>query len=119
MAEFLDIDNQAIRLLAIGVMQEWRLQAEVQIGQMHERLDALLAQQQQRIMELDARSAGMNPTVDDGFDAFYGALDALRDDRIEYQEANVLAMLDRQLDRLQQREAEQGQHQGHAQGMGM
>ena len=39
-------------------------------------------------------------------------------DRIEYQEAYVLAMLDRQMEQLQQREAEQGQHRGHAQGMG-
>jgi hypothetical protein len=112
------MNNQAMRLQIMGVMQEWRLQAEVQIGQMHERLDALLAQQQHRFLELDARSAGMNPTVADGFEAFYGALDALRDDRIEYQEANAIAALDRQLDRLQQQQgATHGQH--HEQGMGL
>jgi|RhiMetdeSRZDD1v2_1073273.scaffolds.fasta_scaffold689738_4 hypothetical protein len=102
MAEFLDMNNQAIRLQVMGVMQEWRLQAEVQIGQMHERLDALLAQQQQRFLELDTRSAGMNPTVDDRLDAFYGALDARRDDRVEYQEGNVLSVLERRLDGLSQ-----------------
>jgi hypothetical protein len=88
MAEFLDMDNQAIRLQVMGVMHAWRLQAEVQIRHMHERLDALLAQQQQRFLELDTRSAGMNPTVHDTVESFYAALNGMQDDRSESQTAH-------------------------------
>ena len=49
----------------------------------------------------------------------YDLLHDMHDDRIEYQEANVIAGLIARWTDLQQREAEQGQHQGHEQGMGL
>jgi hypothetical protein len=65
------------------------------------------------------RSEGMPLTPVELQDGLYDLLHDVHDDRIEYQEANAIAAIDRQLDRLQQREAEQGQHRGHEQGMGL
>jgi hypothetical protein len=104
--------DQTIRLEAIGVMQTWRLQAEAQIQQFHQRLDTLLTQRQGRMLDLE----GMNPAVSDDFERFYSALDGMRDDRVEYQEANVLAMLDRRMEDMQHAQQQAPHRQ---QGMGL
>jgi hypothetical protein len=117
MAEYLDMNNQAIRLLVMDAMQTWRLNAEVQIQQFHARLDGLLFHHQQRVTEIEWRSEGMPLTPVERQDGFYDLLQDMHDDRIESQEATVIAAIDRQLDRLQQREAERGQH--HEQGRGL
>jgi hypothetical protein len=41
----------------------------------------------------------------------------MHDDRIEYQEANVIAAIDRQMDRLQQHETGHGQGREHGMGL--
>jgi hypothetical protein len=77
----------------------------------------MLFQHQQRVTEIAWRSEGMPLTPVERQDGFYDLLHDMHDDRIEYQEANAIAAIDRQLDRLQQREAERGQH--HEQGRGL
>jgi hypothetical protein len=119
MAEFLDMQDQVIRQRLENAMQQWERLAEVQIQQFHARLDAVLFQNQQRVTEIEWRSEGLPLTPVERQDGFYDLLHDMHDDRIEYQEANVLAMLDRQMERLQQREAEQEQHREHEQGMGL
>ena len=119
MAEFLDMQDQVIRQRLENAMQQWERLAEIQIQQFHARLDGLLFHHQQRVTEIEWRSEGLPLTPVERQDGFSDLLHDMQDDRIEYQEANVIAAIDRQLDRLQQREAEQGQHRGHEQGMGL
>ena len=119
MAEFHDMQDQVIRQRVENALHQWLRYAELQIDQMHARLDGILFQNQQRGAEIEWRSEGLPLTAVERLDGFADLLHDMRDDRIEYQEANVLAMLDRQMEQLQQREAEQGQHRGHEQGMGL
>jgi hypothetical protein len=117
MAEFLDMQDHIMRQRVENAMQQWENLAEIQIQQFHARLDGMLFHNQQRMTEVAWRSEGLPLTPVERQDGFYDLLHDMHDDRIEYQEANVIAAIDRQMDRLQQREAEQGQHRGHEHGM--
>jgi hypothetical protein len=117
MADSLDMGDQVIRQRLENAMQQWERLAEIQIQQFHARLDGLLVHHQQRVTEIAWRSEGLPLTPVERQDGLYDLLHDMHDDRIESQEATVIAAIDRQLDRLQQREAEQGQH--HAQGRGL
>jgi hypothetical protein len=117
MADYLDMGDQVIRQRLENAMQQWERLAEIQIQQFHARLDGLLFHHQQRVTEIAWRSEGLPLTPVERQDGFYDLLHDMHDDRIESQEATVIAAIDRQLDRLQQREAEQGQH--HEQGRGL
>jgi hypothetical protein len=117
MAEYLDMGDQVIRQRLENAMQQWERLAEIQIQQFHARLDGMLFHHQQRMTEVAWRSEGMPLTPIERQDGLYDLLHDMHDDRIESQEATVIAAIDRQLDRLQQREAEQGQH--HEQGRGL
>ena len=119
MAEFLDMQDQVMRRRVENAIQHWERLAEIQIQQLHQRLDAVLFQSQQRVTEIEWRSEGLPLTPVERQDGFDDLLHDMHDDRIEYQEANVIAQVDRPMDRLQQRKAEQGQHQGHEQGRGL
>jgi len=100
-----------------NAMQQWERLAEVQIQQFHARLDAVLFQNQQRVTEIAWRSEGLPLTPVERQDGLYDLLQDMQDDRIEYQEANVIAAIDRQMDRLQQRETGQGQGREHGMGL--
>jgi hypothetical protein len=117
MAEYLDMGDQVIRQRLENAMQQWERLAEIQIQQFHARLDGMLFQHQQRVTEIAWRSEGMPLTPVERQDGFYDLLHDMHDDRIAYQKANAIAAIDRQLDRLQQCEAERGQH--HEQGRGL
>ena len=117
MAAFLDMQDQGMRQRLEHAMQQWARLAEVQIQQFHARLDAVLFQNQQRVTEIAWRSEGLPLTPVERQDGFYDLLHDMHDDRIEYQEANVIAAIDRQMERLQQREAEQGQHRDQGRGL--
>jgi len=117
MAEYLSMEDQVLRQRLENTMQQWERLAEIQIAQFHQRLDAVLFQSQQRVTEIEWRSEGQALTPVERQDGFTDLLHDMRDDRIEYQEANLLAMLDRQMDRLQQREPLQ--QRGNDQGMGL
>src|SRR6266487_998936 len=116
-------DLSGVRSLALDAAMPDRLRAfmqeraTLQIEALHTRLDALLAQQQQRFLELETRFAGMNPTVLDQVEAFYGALDDMRDDRLECAESFGLAQLHDRLDEIQQGR-QQEQQRSQEQGMG-
>src|SRR2546422_5693686 len=116
MAEHRSINDQGIRQQLESAMQQWERVAEGQIQHFHTRLDGLLAEHQHRFVDMtwQQRDTPYIPherdTMGEQRDAFDTALHDMRDDRREYQEANVLAMLDRQLERMQHRDAEQGQH---------
>ena len=116
-------DLSGVRSLALHPdMTAWlrshmEARADLQIATFHTRLDALLVQQQERFLDLSSRFEGMNPTVNDQVEAFYGALDAMRDDRQEFAETSRLAQLHDRLNEMQQ--AREQEHQrGHEQGMG-
>ena len=117
MAAFLDMGDQVIRQRLENAMQHWERLAEIQIQQFHARLDGLLFHNQQRLVEIEWRSEGMPLTPVERQDGFYDLLHDMHDDRIEYQEANVIAAIDRQMDRLQQRETGQGQGREHGMGL--
>jgi hypothetical protein len=118
MAEFLDMQDHIIRQRVENAMQQWENLAEIQIQQLHARLDGMLFHHQQRMTEVAWRSEGMPLTPIERQDGLYDLLHDMHDDRIEYQEANVLALLDRQMERVQQQGAEQGQHRDQGQRMG-
>jgi hypothetical protein len=118
MAEYLDMGDQVIRQRLENAMQQWERLAEIQIQQFHARLDGMLFHHQQRVTEIEWRSEGMPLTPVERQDGLYDLLQDMHDERIEYQEANVIAAIDRQMDRLQQQGAAQGQHRGPEQGMG-
>jgi hypothetical protein len=117
MAEYLDMQDEVIRQRVENAMQQWERLAEIQIQQFHARLDAVLFQNQQRVTETLWRSEGLPLTPVERQDGFYDLLQDMQDDRIEYQEANVIAAIDRQMDRLQQRETGQGQGREHGMGL--
>ena len=117
MAEYLDMGDQVLRQRLENAMQQWERLAEIQIQQFHARLDAVLFQNQQRVTEIEWRSEGLPLTPVERQDGFYDLLHDMHDDRIEYQEATVIAAMDRQMERLQQREAEQGQHREQGRGL--
>jgi hypothetical protein len=118
MAEFLDMQDHIMRQRVENAMQQWENLAEIQIQQFHARLDGMLFHNQQRMTEVAWRSEGLPLTPVERQDGFYDLLHDMHDDRIEYQEANVLALLDRQMERVQQQGAEQGQHRDQGQRMG-
>src|ERR671929_115872 len=76
-----------------------------------------LGQNQQRLVEIEWRSEGLPLTPVERQDGFYDLLHDMHDDRIEYQEAIAIAAIDRQMDRLQQRETGQGQGREHGMGL--
>ena len=117
MAAFLDMQDQVMRQRLENAMQQWERLAEVQIQQFHARLDAVLFQNQQRVTEIAWRSEGLPLTPVERQDGLYDLLQDMQDDRIAYQEANVIAAIDRQMDRLQQRETGQGQGREHGMGL--
>jgi hypothetical protein len=100
MAEHRLMEDQVLRQRVEIGMQQWERLAEMQIAQFHQRLDAVLFQQHQRVTEMAWRSAGMPLTPQEHQDGVTDLLHDLRDDRIEYQEGRVLAMLERKLDGL-------------------
>jgi hypothetical protein len=117
MAEFLGSEEHYLQARLAHLMQVFVNTQESQIQQFHQRLDALLFQNQQRVTEMEWRSEGLPLTSVERQDGFYDLLHDMHDDRIEYQEANVIAAIDRQIDRLQQREADQGQGREHGMGL--
>lgn len=82
---------------------------------LHAQMDGLLVQQQQRAVDLVSGIDGMSPLMHEEADGVYGALDGMRQDRLEYADMYELSQLHDRLDDLQR-----AQHhaQGHAQGMG-
>jgi hypothetical protein len=111
------MQDEVISQRVENAMQQWERLAEIQIQQFHACLDGLLFHNQQRLVEIEWRSEGMPLTPVERQDGFYDLLHDMHDDRIEYQEANVIAAIDRQMERLQQREAEQGQHREQGRGL--
>jgi len=95
-------------------MQGWMQRAQQQINDMHARLDAVLLRDQQHVQAAEWRLEGTNPSDDDRLGTFYGALDDMREDRAEYQEAQTLALLRERLETLEQ-ERTSARH--HEQGM--
>jgi hypothetical protein len=83
-------------------MQDWTHWAEQQINDMHARLDTVLFNHQQRLVEMNWRMEGMEPSTEDRVEAFYGALNSMMEDRWEYKDAQDLDMLNDRLDDLQQ-----------------
>jgi hypothetical protein len=103
-----------------SLMQGWLQRAQRQIMDMHTRLDTVLdrglGHMQAAERQLDGLS--LEPSTHDRVEAFYGGLDAIRDDRVEYGEAQVLAMLNDRLDDLQQdQEPDQDHKRTQDQGM--
>jgi hypothetical protein len=88
----------------VNMMQSWLQRAQQQIADMHTRLDAVLDRGLGHMHAADRHLDGFafEPSSHDRVEAFYGALNELRDDRVEYGEAQVLAMLNDRLDDLQQ-----------------
>ena len=117
MAEYLDMDMQQIRRLAMEAMQTWRLTAMQQIQEMHTRLDRILHDGQQRFVENDWQLQQTNPMGHEQMEAFYGALDGLREDRQDYQSTNMQALLEREQARLTALELARQQVRGPEQGM--
>ena len=115
MAEFLDTDNQVIRQRLEIAMQQWERGAELAIYTLHERLDGLLAQGQQRFADIAMGFEGVNPLDRDPVEGFYAGLDGLRDDRAE--DANTLALAQLH-DRLNDMQQARQQERSHGQGMG-
>lgn len=106
--------------MADSTMQRWIQQARQQINDMHSRLDAVLDRGLGHVQAAERQLDGLSlePSTHDRVEAFYGGLDALRDDRIEYREAQVLAMLNDRLDDLQQdQEPDQDHRRTQDQGM--
>jgi len=117
MAEYLGSEEHYLQARLANLMQVFVNTQESQIQEFHQRLDALLFQYQQRVTEMEWRSEGLPLTPVERQDGFYDLLHDMHDDRIEYQEANVIAAIDRQMERLQQCEAEQGQHREQGRGL--
>jgi len=117
MAEYLGSEEHYLQARLANLMQVFVHTQESQIQAFHQRLDALLFQYQQRVTEMEWRSEGLPLTPVERQDGFYDLLHDMHDDRIEYQEANVIAAIDRQMDRLQQRETGQGQGREHGMGL--
>jgi|SRR2546425_3166820 hypothetical protein len=117
MAEYLGSEEHYLQARLANLMQVFVHTQESQIQEFHQRLDALLFQYQQRVTEMEWRSEGLPLTPVERQDGFYDLLHDMHDDRIEYQEANVIAAIDRQMDRLQQRETGQGQGREHGMGL--
>ena len=102
MAESRSMEDQIIRQRLDNAMQHWERLAEIQLQQFHARLDGILVQQQ-RVTEIEGRHDGMPLTPVERQERFDDLLQDMQHDRIAYQEANVLAAIDRQLERLQHR----------------
>jgi hypothetical protein len=117
MAEYLGSEEHYLQARLANLMQVFVHTQESQIQEFHQRLDALLFQYQQRVTEMEWRSEGLPLTPVERQDGLYDLLHDMHDDRIEYQEANVIAAIDRQMDRLQQRETGQGQGREHGMGL--
>ena len=117
MAEYLGSEEHYLQARLANLMQVFVHTQESQIQEFHQRLDALLFQYQQRVTEMEWRSEGLPLTPVERQDGLYNLLHDMHDDRIEYQEANVIAAIDRQMDRLQQRETGQGQGREHGMGL--
>ena len=117
MAEYLGSEEHDLQARLANLMRVFVHTQESQIQEFHQRLDALLFQYQQRVTEMEWRSEGLPLTPVERQDGFYDLLHDMHDDRIEYQEANVIAAIDRQMDRLQQRETGQGQGREHGMGL--
>jgi len=113
-AEYLNIPNQFIQQRLEHEMQQWTRSAALQINEFHARLDAVLVRDQQQVQAAEWRLEGTNPSDDDRLGTFYGALDDMREDRAEYQEAQALVLLRERLETLE-RERTSARH--HEQGM--
>ena len=92
-------------------------QVAQQMHALHARLDALLFQQQQRVADLSWGLEGTNPIGHDQVEGFYGAMDGMRDDRLEYAHDYGLDQLHDRLDELEQAR-QQAQSQSRDHGMG-
>jgi len=93
---------------------QWEHLAEVQLHQLHARLDAL-HMQQQRVTEMAWRAEGMPVTALERQEGDEGWYD-MQDDHGEADVATMLAHLEHQMDRLQHQDEALGQHRG--EGMG-
>jgi hypothetical protein len=104
----------------VNLMQGWFQRAQQQIADMHTRLDAVLDRGLGHMQVADKSLDGLSlePSTHDRVEAFYGSLDAIRDDHVEYGEVQVLAALHDRLDDLQQ-DQEPDQDHNRAQGQGM
>jgi hypothetical protein len=92
-------------------MQGWMQRAQQQINEFHARLDAVLVRDQQQVQAAEWRLEGTNPSDDDRLGTFYGALDDMREDRAEYQEAQTLALLRERLETLEQERTSARNHE--------
>ncbi len=92
-------------------MQQWAHSAVLKINEFHARLDAVLSRDQQHGQDAEWRLEGTNPSDDDRLGTFYGALDDMREDRAEYQEAQTLALLRERLETLEQERASARHHE--------
>jgi hypothetical protein len=101
-------------------MQGWLQRAQQQITDLHTRLDAVLDRGLGHVQAADRHLDGFSlaPSSDDRVEAFYGALNAMMEDRWEYRDAQDLTMLNDRLDDLQQ-DQEPDQDHSRAQGQGM
>jgi hypothetical protein len=97
--------------------QQWEYLTEVQMHQLHARLDALLMQTQQRVTEMEWRNEGMPVTPQERQEGFGDLRGDLHDDRSEAEEASEMAQLHERLEAMQQAR-EQEQQRGHDDGMG-
>ena len=98
MAERLDIQEQLIR-------------------QMHQRMDAILAEQQHRFVDIAMGLGGVNPLENDPVEGFYAGGDGMQDNRAEEGHTATLEQLHERMQALQQAR-EQEQQRSHEQGMG-
>jgi hypothetical protein len=98
-------------------MAEFLGQMDPQMQALHARLDALLSQQQSRFADLSWGLDGTNPLGHEQVEGFYGALDGMQDDRLEYARDYGLDQLHDRLDDMQQaRQQEQSQSRDHGMG---
>ena len=93
---------------------QWEHLAEIQLHQLHARLDAM-HMQQQRVTEMAWRSEGMPVTALERQEGDEGWYD-MQDDHGEADVAEMLTQMEHHLDHLQHQEEAHGHH--HDQGMG-
>jgi hypothetical protein len=96
-------------------MAEFFGQVDQQMHALHARLDAFLTQQQSRGADLSWGLEGTNPLGHQQVEGFYGAMNGMQDDRLEYAHDYGLDQLHDRLDEMQQARP---QEQSRAHGMG-
>src|SRR2546423_9832408 len=88
-------------------------QLDQQLSALHARMDAIVAQQHQRFLDLASGVEGGSLFVQDQAEGFYGGGDGIRQDRLETADAARLAHLPETLnalERMQRAEHKPGHH---------